>query len=176
MIKCQLGVNVGSLTSKKTRRKCSSNEQILSGYWVGNGSLHAINTDCLFANQTDANAWQLPDYHFIRGCAAPRIAMIICVGINKRIDEIINHWIVILNQFVYWRYNLIKNWTHRPLPFPMYHYPVFWDPAILPTEPCLSLRILSKQPTGIRAGKKNTYLPTLILLFLSSHIPNIFGI
>lgn len=51
MIKCQLGVNVGSLTSKKTRREFSSNEQMLSGYWVGISSLHAINTEHSFVNQ-----------------------------------------------------------------------------------------------------------------------------
>lgn len=64
-----------------------------------------------------------------------------------------------------------------PLLFRVYHHSVFSDPAIFPTEPCLTLRILSRQPIGIRAGKTNTYLPTLILLLLSSHIiPNIFGI
>lgn len=58
----------------------------MSKYSVAIGWVTAVCmplTDSLFANQTDANARQLPDYHFIRGCAAPRIAMIICVGINK---------------------------------------------------------------------------------------------
>lgn len=45
---------------------------MLSGYWTGISSLHAVNNDCSLDNPTDATAWQLPDHHFIRGWAPPQ--------------------------------------------------------------------------------------------------------
>lgn len=55
---------------------------MLRSFWAVISGLHAINNDCSFTNETDGTAWQLTDHHFIGGWAAPRTAMIICVGIN----------------------------------------------------------------------------------------------
>lgn len=44
----------------KENRKSSSKQQMLAGYLAGISSLHAINTDYLYANQRDDNVWQRP--------------------------------------------------------------------------------------------------------------------
>lgn len=44
----------------KENRKSSSKQQMLAGYLAGISSLHAINTDYLYANQRDDNVWQKP--------------------------------------------------------------------------------------------------------------------
>lgn len=67
------GCECEELNLQENQKKFSNNEQMLSGYWAGISSLHAIHNDCSFANQTDVTAWQLPD-HFIKGWVPPRIA------------------------------------------------------------------------------------------------------
>lgn len=75
--------NSGDLTSKKTKRNFSSNEQMLSNYWAVISGLRAVNNDCSFTNQTDGTAWQWTAHYLIRSWAAPRLlTMTICGGIN----------------------------------------------------------------------------------------------
>lgn len=108
----------------------------------------------------------------IRSQALPKITMIISVGTTESLLK--QPFKITLNLFNLPTGGLVyQRLAHR---VPVYHQS-FWVQSIFPTNPCLSLRIHSKQWTS-RYNRswqdKHFYLPTPMLLFLSSYTKNLW--
>lgn len=107
----------------KENRKSSSKQQMLAGYLTGISSLHAINTDYLYANQRDDNVWQKP----LDQRLGPQNCYYLCR--YKWMYRWNHKALVILNRFVYWGLSLIRDhyflytWVSSPSFFGCRHFP-----------------------------------------------------